>query len=280
MHRPHRIAWLLAATAIMAFIVGVAFLAPPADAARSAKADDNGNCGNPRVLPPQSYPYGKSYGEWSEAWWQWLWSAPVDQNPGLDETGAFIGYGQSGPVWFLAPNYGGVSERYATIPPGKALFVDVLGWFDSPLLGDGPGEAELRAAVKAALDATDQLVCEVDGVPLENLTAYRFASPTLFSYTLPENNMFQLMGYDAPAGAYDGAVCEGYYVMLAPLAVGEHVIHIIGAASSLGLYSEVTIHLQVSGSATAPGSEALSPADAPAPTTQARSWSSVKALYR
>ncbi len=26
---------------------------------------------NPGVLPPESHPFGKTYGEWSNAWWQW-----------------------------------------------------------------------------------------------------------------------------------------------------------------------------------------------------------------
>ncbi len=71
---------------------------------------------NPGVLPPHSNAYGKTYGEWSILWWQWLASAPLDQNPGLDEDGEFINYGQSGQVWFLAPNFGGVDVRTGTIP--------------------------------------------------------------------------------------------------------------------------------------------------------------------
>ena len=36
---------------------------------------------NPGVMPINSHPYGKSYGEWHTAWWQWAVSLPVDQNP-------------------------------------------------------------------------------------------------------------------------------------------------------------------------------------------------------
>src|SRR5262245_45548774 len=55
---------------------------------------------NPGVLPPQTTAYGKTYGEWGAAWWQWALSIPADRNPLTDKTGEFCGEGQSGPVWF------------------------------------------------------------------------------------------------------------------------------------------------------------------------------------
>jgi hypothetical protein len=58
---------------------------------------------NPGVLRPQSHPFGRTYGEWSNAWWQWALSistTPDNNNPLLDPTGASCGNGQSGPVWF------------------------------------------------------------------------------------------------------------------------------------------------------------------------------------
>src|SRR5882757_5084559 len=48
-----------------------------------------GNAGNPGVLPPQSHPYGKSYGEWAAKWVQWALSIPADRNPLTDTTGVF-----------------------------------------------------------------------------------------------------------------------------------------------------------------------------------------------
>ena len=77
-----------------------------------------GNAGNPRVLPPQSHPHGKTYGEWAAAWWQWALSIPEAQNPVADATGEFAGLGQSGPVWFLAGTFGNSAERTVTIPAG------------------------------------------------------------------------------------------------------------------------------------------------------------------
>ncbi|MCI0350370.1 MAG: hypothetical protein L0Z53_13175, partial [Acidobacteriales bacterium] len=77
---------------------------------------------NPGVLPINSMPYGKSYGNWGAAWWTWALAIPKAQNPILDPTGEFCHIGQEGPVWFLAGNFGGESTRACTVPVGKALF--------------------------------------------------------------------------------------------------------------------------------------------------------------
>src|SRR5688572_18335543 len=87
--------------------------------APSAIADGKGNAGNPGVLPPQSHPYGKSYGEWAAKWWQWVMSIPADRNPLTDTTGEFADESQSGPVWFAAGTFGNSAERSYTIPKGK-----------------------------------------------------------------------------------------------------------------------------------------------------------------
>lgn len=179
------------------------------------------------IIPPNAKPHGKSYSEWSMAWWQWLWSAPVDQNPGLDDTGEDVTWNQSGPVWFLAPAYYGQWERTATIPTGKMLFIDLAGFFVSIEMGDGVDEAELRSTASLFVDTViSNVILEVDGQRLTNVEDFRFASPPgLYGYTLPENNMFEWFGYDIPAGTYENdAVSEGYYAMLPPLSRGEHTI--------------------------------------------------------
>jgi len=202
---------------------------------------------NPGVIPPGAQAHGKSYGEWAVAWWQWLWSAPVSVNPGLDETGDSIDYGQSGPVWFIAPNYGGTSVRTATIPAGKALLIDVVAWFFAPQIGDPSTEPELRAAAAAAMDATQNITLEIDGRAVVNIDAFRVQSPELFSYTLPEDNMFALFGFPSSAGTYYPAVTDGIFVMLTPLPAGPHTIHMYAAFPDPFGTSDVTVHLNVSG---------------------------------
>ena len=202
---------------------------------------------NPHVVPPHARPHGKTYSEWSAAWWRWLWSAPVDVNPGLDATGENISYGQSGNVWFLAPAYFGTDwVRSATIPSGTMLFVDIAAYFGALILGYGDDEAEIRAFLAPAVDAISGIVFEVNGLRLENIEDFRVQSPPgFFEYTLPENNMFQLFGFDAPAGDYADAVAEGYYAMLKPLSVGQHEIFISADFGPPNGLVEVTINLTV-----------------------------------
>lgn len=72
-------------------------------------------------------------------WWQWAASAPADQSPVMDSTGAFAGLNQPGDVWFLAGTYGGRAERHCTIPAGQPLFFPVfntqraVGLFGKPM---------------------------------------------------------------------------------------------------------------------------------------------------
>src|SRR5438876_1613577 len=56
-------------------VVALAGAAPAASAeGRRTIGDGGGGEKNPRVLPPGSSSFGKSYGEWSAQWWQWAFS--------------------------------------------------------------------------------------------------------------------------------------------------------------------------------------------------------------
>lgn len=190
-------------------------------------------CGwRPHIVPADHSIRGHSYAEWSTAFWQWLWSIPADQHPGLDTTGEFVATNQSGNVWFLAANFGGISERTATIPPGKKLFINVAAWFFAPAIGDEGGEAELRAAAAAAVEATENIWMKIDGELVEDLDLFRFQSPELF-------------GYDTPAGDYYPAVSDGYFVALRPMRRGEHTIQIHAEFPDPFGESDITFYLTV-----------------------------------
>lgn len=203
------------------------------------------------VLPAGSKPYGKSYAQWSAAWWQWVSSIPADNNPILDETGEDAAAGQSGSVWFLAGNVGGATERTVTVPAGKALFVPILNtaYYGYPCDDRNLPGCEIDEALETANDVATLLsfitpsmdgatvTCEIDGVAVD---AHRVESSTIYSVDVVEGNVF---GY--PPGPYHPCVDAGYYVMLTPLSVGSHTIHFAGtnADGSFGL--DVTYHLTV-----------------------------------
>jgi hypothetical protein len=68
--------------------------------AASAPAQENPN---PGIYPPDSRPYGHSYGRWSARWWQYAYSLPVNYNP-LTDT-APVSAGQRGDVWYLGGSF-------------------------------------------------------------------------------------------------------------------------------------------------------------------------------
>jgi hypothetical protein len=217
---------------------------------------------NPGVLPPQSHPYGLTYGEWSAKWWQFVLSIPAPNNPLLFDDQCTSG--QTGPVWFLTGKLciadvpgetcsttGFLSAtRDCTIPAGTALFfpianaeADNLG-LDTPLT-----LPELREQAKENQDGVTSMTCEVDGVPIQGLSPartspYRVVSP-VFSYTIPDNNLYQFLGFDFGAQTVPVAVADGVFLMLAPLSLGQHVIRFT-ASFDVGFGFDITYNITVS----------------------------------
>lgn len=214
---------------LMPALLAVAILS---QGATSTAFAGKGSNGNPGVIPPQSHPYGKSYAEWSAEHWKWTYSLPAEAHP-LTDT-ADVSAGQSGPVWFLggtwAPttdlngNLIGVVDREVTVPVGKALFFPIVNAEASVVEGNGASEAELREFANYLADHAESLTCTVDGRTVENLESYRVASPLFEFGPLPDGNLLGLA-----EGTTSPAVSDGYYIMLAPLSRGEHVIHFTGA---------------------------------------------------
>lgn len=206
---------------------------------------------NPGIAPPTSTPYGKTYGEWAAAWWQWALGVPADQNPITDTTGEFCATGQGGPVWFYAGTFGSSAERACTVPAGKAIFMPVYNW----IFGSGVYDCEptvpgvpcdvpaLQAGAAANTEAAEILDVTIDGVPVQNVRNYRAASPGPFPLTYPENSVFGV-----PSGTYFPQVADGYWLMLTPLHRGEHTIRVYVKAPGtiFGLIEfEVVTHLTV-----------------------------------
>lgn len=179
--------------------------------------------GNPGVLPPQSHPYGQSYGQWSADWWTWFMEHPVTGHPSVDSPDFDVSSGQQGKVWFLGSPFGTV-ERTVTIPTGKALFIGLLNAEASDLEDLGDTEEAQRETAAWIADHIVSVSCTVDGKPVKHMERYRVQSPTQFSFTAPDPWVF------SPAPGGDGtAMADGYFVMLTPLSKGKHTIHFTGS---------------------------------------------------
>jgi hypothetical protein len=205
------------------------------------------------VMPVRSHPLGHSYGEWSALWWQWAYSMPVQQHPLFDN--ADCSKGQTGRVWFLggafqfdeAPNGDVVAdrERQCTVPKGTFLFIPIINAEAATLEGNGTTEEALRSAAASLQDAAQNMTMSIDGAPVANIDDYRVQSP-LFTYgPLPDDNVLQFFGLDAPAGATSLAVGDGVYVMVRPLRPGTHTIEFHGEVPSFRLFLDISYEITV-----------------------------------
>jgi hypothetical protein len=194
------------------------------------------------VIPPSGSveQTGETYGQWSARWWQYALSIPVSTNPLLDPTGAKCGRKQSGPVFFLVGTFAstiapsgdvnGIANRArCVVPDDRILFFPVLNTECSTAEGNGTTDGALRDCATDSVDQATHLAVEVDGRPVPGLadvktTRLRAQSP-LFTFHLPADNILGLRG---PRSSR--SVSDGVYVMLKPLAVGRHTIHIHGQA--------------------------------------------------
>jgi hypothetical protein len=275
-----RIVWTLAlTTASMVLGAGPASAAPPAieqptasDTAQvpipsvvnapldsslsSAQADAGGRPGAaPSVIRKNQSvsKTGKTYGEWSAAWWQYVLSIPQSKNPLLDEKGKDCGLGQSARVFFLVGTFtstvdvngdvvGTANRSQCKIPAGKPLFIPILNAECSTVEGNGNTERELRTCANGFVSNVTELSLEVDGKKVPGLApgadAFRADSP-LFTFNLPKNNILQCPAPGVgqppvlcPAGP-SKSVADGYYVLLEPLSVGAHTIRIHGKAQPI-----------------------------------------------
>src|SRR5215831_3843970 len=140
----------------------------------------------PTVINPDSVAYGRTYSQWSAAWWQWAFSIPVAHHPLFDRGNCSIG--QSGPVWFLGGQFCQNNQvcnpapvRSCTIPTGKALYCPVVniehsapeepnwGCGDSLAKLVGGTIAEMRKCVEPYINGTSNLVVAVDGQSIRGL---------------------------------------------------------------------------------------------------------------
>ena len=213
----------------------------------------------PAVFPRDSVVFGKTYADWSAAWYQWVSSMPANANPIFDT--ATCDTGQSGPVFFLGGKFCRIGddkcspnsfERSCTVPAGKALYFPVLNsqCIDEEAKTDNCSGAsafitQMRAIVAGVIDPATDLGVTIDGKKLKgNLkTDYRVQS-TVFTAVLPDDNFLKAIGENIGAGTYWG-VDDGIYVMLQPLHKGSHTINFKGTLPQYGFSLNATYHLTV-----------------------------------
>ena len=221
--------WKLGQPGFKLMMLAAALGLPAMGSANVAVAND---CFKPGILPMYAMPYGRTYPEWTTKWWQWAISLPFvpgHGHPCMDDPAFQVTAGQCGNVWFLGAPIGAPIEepvvRTCEIPYGKALFIAVINIEASDLEAEpfyGETEDDQRAVAKYFADHIVKPYCVIDGKPVKNMYAYRVPSPQ-FGFTAPNLNMLGV-----PDGGSGKSVSDGYWIMLAPLSEGKHIIQFGG----------------------------------------------------
>jgi hypothetical protein len=219
-------------------IVGVsAMLAPASGSAGSTTIS---------IVPPSEAlaQTGKTYGEWSAAWWQYYLGIPLEDNPGFSETGANCGFMQDGPVFFLMGSPGGsVTRSECRVPSGKILFFPLLtiSYYQTH-----ETERGLRGFLQSFVRSARELHASVDGIDIGALVSLdprdsplRAASPDgFFPVIAPKDNVFG----GVPGQSYNTAA-DGFYLIVAPLPPGQHTIRFGGVSRNFA--TDTTYNLTV-----------------------------------
>ena len=111
------------------------------------------------------------------------------------------------------------------IPAGKSIFFPIINGECSTIEGNGETEKELKACAKAQMKCVTVKEATIDGRELVGLDRYRVRSD-LFDFELPEDHV---LNPSLSAGS-SHSVAEGYWIMLKPLSIGKHEIHVHGEA--------------------------------------------------
>ena len=200
--------------------------------------------GNP-VIPPQAHFKGKTYAEWSAAWWQWLIPIPSDasQYPFNAQYGPECGNGaNAGDVWFLVGFFappGNPTVRTCQIPVGKALFIPIYNT-ECSTVEDVPFHLDVNDPTRCVdsffngeFQKIKNLQLTIDDQPIMLDWDDYLITSEIFGFTLPnplanppiDNNNLGVLS-NACTTNPDGcrAKSKGYWIMLPPLSKGDHTI--------------------------------------------------------
>jgi hypothetical protein len=204
--------------------------------------------GRGQPLDPTRRHFGTSYQELAGDWWNWAVQFPLATNPITENGPVDCSRGQSGKIWFLAGNFGGVAGeanpavRTCAIPRGKALFFpvsNILFWVPE----DGPDVDAVRRRANEAMNAINLLEVSLDGRKITDLFSYRAQSPP-GGFPLRFGPLLADFGYPPTPDPRQPAVADGYWILLSPLSRGTHLLR-IKSGDSVSRPLDVTYHLTI-----------------------------------
>ncbi len=176
------------------------------------------------IFPPGGKPYGLTYADHIENFWKWALKIPANENPVNDPTGVKCATGQentNSPIFYLAPNNGGTSQRVCKVSAGKGLFIPVMPMESSDKELPKASVADLSNSAKSDQDHVNSLYLKIgDKVyNFQDLDKYRTHTDA-FDVVFPDNGIFGVL-----KGGVSKAVADGRYIITEPLAKGTYPIH-------------------------------------------------------
>jgi hypothetical protein len=171
-------------------------------------------------MNPGSVVAGASLGQWTERWWEWAFSMPVETSAIADQTGEHCGTGQFGPVWFLAGSYRTTPiVRTCAIPAGKHVFFPVINYVVTPRMDQTrPSCNGVTQQAEEITDDAEDLRVTINGKDVRDVVRYRERSSRCFNAAARSGT---------GANIYPSA-SNGYWIMLRPLPKGQHRIEFSG----------------------------------------------------
>jgi hypothetical protein len=190
----------------------------------------------------EARPRGKSFGEWTVKWWQWVYSIPRDNNPISDSTGDLSEVGQSDQVWFLggkpADESCEVPVRSCKIPSGLPILFPVINCEANNIEFPSLDERGLIENVTTHMELIRSKDCYINGaqIPVQHVRS----DPVIFNIAVTHDNVFGLKG-----AGNTTASADGYWVFLKPLRKGNYLVSFSGSCSGGVRRSGAEYHLQV-----------------------------------
>jgi hypothetical protein len=182
-------------------------------------------CDDERIEAPGAVVHGKTIGEWTAVWWQWMAGLPAEGHPFVAARGDDCARDQNEPVFLLSGSILSLAIgppvlpwEGCVVPCGKPILLEV--WSVSLW---APGDCEpdrMEDCMNLAAEYMDTVSIEVtlDGRPLPCPERHREKSP-VFDFLMAPDNILDLEEPLLRKG-----VTDGFWVMLKPLPPGVHVI--------------------------------------------------------
>jgi hypothetical protein len=182
---------------------------------------------NPQLFELDSYPYGISMEEWAYNWLRWEYSIPAATNPTI-VAGASYDQHQIGPVYFVpdGPNHNDAFD----VPRYKSVAI-MLSQINNdypcpdPTFKPAPGQSLydfLMAGIAGVNDNITVMNVTLDGVPIVDPESYRIVSPRLFYFA--GDKSLDANFDSCVTGSLQPAVTDDIFILLRPLARGQHVL--------------------------------------------------------